>query len=222
MKKLLMLVCMLLLCTGCTITYDLKIYRDMQYEEILTFEGTYEDYSIDITNPKELEGAEEYIKEYNKSAFEDVDTYEIIENTASNNKYIFKIKSKKQDINNLKNSSIIKKFYNKQEISKRNENYIFSLDREEYTDEEGYTPYEFNELIINVQSKKRIINYNSDSNRNNIHTWHIVGETMKQIDFEITDSNIVEPVQTYSILILIALGVIGFFIKKSQKINEIK
>lgn len=220
MKKGIIILFILLFCTGCSIKYNLKIDRDMNFEENMSIEGTLIDYSIETSTEED----EKFIKEYNESMFQNDSDYSIKENEVNGNKYYFEIESKENNVMNLKDSNLIKKIYNTVDVNKKSDGtYTFKFSRD-YKDikDDAYTGLEFDDLIINIKSKKKIINSNADKVENTTYTWEINKNNIKDIYFEITESNAFDKNYLYVIILTPLFIALLYLILKSKKTNEIK
>ena len=127
MKKIIFLVIMSILCTGCTITYEMNIDSNMKYKEKIIVNGDVVEYGFGDIN----EQNKEYITKVNEDKLIDMNNYKLIKNLIRGNNYNVEVKSKKQDIDTIKDSMTILKIYGDIDVNKKaNGNYTFKFSKE--------------------------------------------------------------------------------------------
>lgn len=221
MRKIILLI-IILLCTGCTINYEVKIDNSMNIQEKLYLKGNYTDYNIDLDSFASEKQLDDYLLNYNNAYFED-GQIELLENIAKNRKYSIKVKTNKRNIKEISNSMFISYIYNDIKITKNKKNYVFNLKRNKETgnEEYDYDSIQFDELYIKIKTSKMIINSNADSKSWNEHTWKITNDNIKDIHFEV--SNISSIILLIPVILFVSIVLILsiYIYKKSQKVNEI-
>lgn len=83
--------------------------------------------------------------------------------------------------------------------------------------------YNNSDIIVKVISKNKVYENNSDSKNGNTYIWNINEDNYSNINLTIKIQDFtLKPVINWTIVLILLLGVIWFFVRKSQKINEIK
>lgn len=81
-------------------------------------------------------------------------------------------------------------------------------------------------VSINIESKNRVINNNADSVNGNVYTWNITQENKDNVNiqFEVTKHNTYFEIMFYAGLVVVFVGIVIFIkkiVEKNKKNNEI-
>lgn len=234
-KKIIFLVLLLLMTSGCEIEYTLDMDNDTYIEKTiatgnpealseqtvdLTSEVLYDIYKtkpIPIFNDVILQAeSDEKIKDV---------TYYKTKDLSSNNQYGLQFTGK-FNFKDIGKSSLINYVYNDFSISKKDNETTLSTGKkfklfEQYPN--------LDKATINIKTKNKVIKNNADTIKNNTYTWYITKEnyqnkpmtiTIKQnqLNFKFKQTKVL----IMAVVIMSIIAIVSIFIKyKRKKINKI-
>ena len=187
-KRILVLIITLLLTTGCTCEYNLKIDGNKYSEEIIiTAENTEERNNL---NAKwEISTDKEEFERFGDPSSE-------LENEEDN--YNYKVNQSNLTLSynftkiGLMNASSVSRCYNKVAITKYENSTIISTSEKANC----YSNYpDLSNLVVNIEVDRPVISHNADSVKGKIYTWNITKSNYqeKAINLVLDDSDNTKP-----------------------------
>ena len=164
MKKLILIICLMFLVTGCDVTYNLTIEDENTFDEniVLSFSKSttrYNDISFYPDNKIPVYPTEKDKKFYNSKIVENANSYDLIY-------------SYKHDFYSLKNSYFINNCYRDMSITE-NDNQIIINSGEDFACFIGDDGLRADSLNINITTKLKVLSNNADTVNGNTYTWII-------------------------------------------------
>lgn len=163
MKKLILLICLMFLVTGCDVNYNITIDEDTFDENIvLSFSksnASYDDISFYPDNKIPVYPTEKDKNFYNSKIVENTNSYDLIY-------------SYKHDFYSLKNSYFINNCYHNMSITERDDQIIINSG-DNFACFIGDDGLRADSLKINITSKLKVVSNNADVVNDNIYTWII-------------------------------------------------
>lgn len=219
MKKILFIIPLILLISGCSSTYNLEIGNDSFKEDI--------DIKIDKTEiPSE-------------SLYEEIETDDQITPFLEENHYAFFSKKDKYynkkviyyddyiDVNLSYNYSS-SQFKDANSLNSCFENFIFDDGESYYIHVYGnfYCLYA-DEFIVNIKTNNKVIRSNATSVEGNIYTWIINNDNKYDVDIELEVSkgfpwkNIIKYTIILGSIVIVVFGAIYYVYNKNKRTNSI-
>lgn len=243
-KKLLFLLILLLMTTGCSATYDIEIYND-QVKEKMEFVNT-DSFSWDsevqygLSYRTLLDASLNYPYPAFYSTIVDendtikLDGVEYYKNTLieESNKLGQRLEYNKFTLDNFNDSGIIKKCYQYFNIIEKDDEIVLSTSLKNKCFEEYPL---LDTITVNLKTNHKVVNSNADLVNGYHYTWNLIRESKDDASISITikkdeyvfnyENEFVKKIMYTAIIVGIILGVSGgtymYFKNKRKNLNEI-
>ena len=212
MKRIVILVSILILLTGCSVDYHVEIKDDLKVTEIAYLEGNDEFYNSHYRTTK-VKVLQEVLDIYNDELKENNYQTEVIK---SDNPYV-KIEREYRDIQEyLNNSKLFNNYFDK--INYTKEGKIVKIETEGFNPNEEENPDRFNvdKLDIAIKSAYKVVDSNATEIDKKTNTYHFIMNANDE-DFKIimefdTSSKFIANFDIYIILFGILILTTGAWI----------
>lgn len=222
MKKFILLI-LIIICTGCTATYEININNNNKIYEKLSIEETNTSiFDLKLDDGYTIKETYENIKSSN----EFTSMGATIENKITNNKLELNYK-KELDINKYLNSDILNQCYDNPTFEVTDE--YFYIDSGVYFSCFEYYDY-LDSLKIILKTNHKVLSNNADEIKNDKYIWNITKSNYEDKNIEIKLSmteykksytSIIITVIVFTILIIVGIIVLNILIRKMKTRNKI-
>ena len=220
-RKILLIICLVFLLTGCDVTYNLIINDDETFDESVMFSFLKsntkpEDLSVYVNDKLPLSNNQYESRKYNSQINVSENTYDLVYDYS-------------HDFNNFRNTLFVDSCYNDSKITRTDDKITIRSGK-------GFRCLNpDNGLItdnvkINITTKLEVLDNNADEVNGNTYTWNINFNNVQNKEVNITLKRNMQTSQTWmnypllfgilGVVILVA-GLFLFMYVKNKKINGI-
>ena len=219
-RKILLIICLVFLLTGCDVTYNLTINNDETFDEkvILSFlkqDVSYENVVSYLQDKVPISNNQYEMKSYNTQIYEGNNYYDLVYDYS-------------HDFNNFRNTLFVDSCYNDSKITRTDDKITIRSGKgfRCLNPDNGLIT---NNVKINITTKLEVLDNNADEVNGNTYTWNINSNNVQNKEVNITLKRKVQSSQININYIL--FGIIGcvllvgglyLFVRyNSKKINDI-
>ena len=231
-KKILLIVVSLLLLSGCTVNYNLKVDKDFKVKEELNLSVEKDKFEIGYDKPED--GVKDIFDNINTTL-----TYKLYDyNTSRKSKKINTVFSKEYvSVEDYSNSEFLKNVNGKAErydyTKNGKTNKVFQVminyDFFDFINTKKYSSIAMDEFKLNITFPYKVIESNADSVKGNVLTWNLKELRTARSFYIEYDENIEVKEKNNKVLIIIACAIlivsvfliIIFFRKKTKNNTDI-
>lgn len=200
-KKILLLVPLLLLLTGCTVYYDIDINSDFSINEAVQFLEKREylsQYGTDATTVMQ-NIAQNYVSDPNISSMLVLNVNSIKDYSSDDEWTGLKLKRNYKSFASFQSSTLFSKFFTTGELSREDDHYVFfasgfNMDYvDELTTQRDYK-FDFDGLVLQITLPFKVIDSNADyiDEDKNLYSWELNKDNYmyQTIKLEFTDEKV--------------------------------